>query len=189
MPIRYMKRRIERFFIYRVFSLDDTPHRIALGVGVGIFITWTPTIGLQMVLTVLLSILLGANKFVGVPFVWISNPITAFVIYPLNYQLGWSLLGGPHRLSEFLGSLTDAIRFTGGWIEKTQAFWEAIWQFFAPVWLGSILLGLALGALSYFLTYRAVVGFRHQLEHHRHVREERAARRSDDLSSGDDSPA
>ncbi len=189
MPIRYLKRRIKRFFVYRVLSLDDTPHRIALGVAVGIFITWTPTIGLQMLLTVLLAMLLRANKFVGVPFVWISNPITALIIYPLNYQLGWSLLRGPHRLSEFLGRLTDVFSFGGGWIAKTQAFWKATWQFFGPLWLGSILMGLALGALSYFLTYRAVVGFRHQLEHHRHVREERAASRGDDLSSGGDSPA
>ena len=36
MPIRFVINRIKRFFIYRVFSLNDTPHRIALGVAAGI---------------------------------------------------------------------------------------------------------------------------------------------------------
>ena len=62
MPHRYIIRRLRRFFIYRVLHVDDTPHRIALGIAVGIFITWTPTIGMQMILTVLISALVGANK-------------------------------------------------------------------------------------------------------------------------------
>ena len=97
MPIlkstKYLLGRIERFLIYRVMSLDDTPHRLALGVAIGIFVTWTPTIGLQMVITFLLSALFRANKFVGVPFVWISNPLTIVPIYGPNYLVGCWLLG------------------------------------------------------------------------------------------------
>ena len=71
MPHRYLIKRFRRWFIYRVLHVDDTPHRIALGVAVGIFVTWTPTIGLQMLLCILISALVGANKFVGLPFVWL----------------------------------------------------------------------------------------------------------------------
>ena len=81
MPLRFLANKIKRFFIYRVLGLNDTPHRIALGLAIGIFVTWTPTIGFQMVLTVVLSTLFRANKFVGVPFVWISNPLTVVAIY------------------------------------------------------------------------------------------------------------
>jgi len=94
MPLRFIAKRIEKFFIYRVLHVDDTPHRIALGVAVGIFVTWTPTIGFQMILTVLLSWLLGANKLVGVPFVWISNPVTLPPIYGPNCYVGSLILGG-----------------------------------------------------------------------------------------------
>ena len=61
MPHRYLYRRLrmalwqtERFIKYRVLHVDDTPHRIALGVALGFFVTWTPTIGVQIVLILLL---------------------------------------------------------------------------------------------------------------------------------------
>ncbi len=96
MPIKYAIQTAERFFIYRVLHVDDTPHRIALGVAVGIFVAWTPTFGLQMILTVLLATLLRGNKLVGLPFVWISNPVTAWPIYfKMNYPLGKAILRSP----------------------------------------------------------------------------------------------
>ena len=61
MPIKYAIQTAERFFIYRVLHVDDTPHRIALGVAVGIFVAWTPTVGLHMILTVLLMVSIPAH--------------------------------------------------------------------------------------------------------------------------------
>ena len=97
MPVRFILNRTKRFFIFRVLHVDDTPHRIALGVAVGIFVTWTPTIGAQMLLTVLLSWLLRANMLVGVPFVWISNPLTVVPIYGPSYVLGRWIVGGEYN--------------------------------------------------------------------------------------------
>ena len=74
MPDKFVWKRMASFFVHRVLHVPDTPHRIALGVAIGIFVAWTPTIRFQMVLTVVLAWLLGANKSVGVPFVWISCP-------------------------------------------------------------------------------------------------------------------
>jgi len=68
-------------FVDRVLQVHDTPHRIGLGVATGIFVAWTPTVGFQMALTVALAWLVGANKVVGVPFVWISCPPTYFATY------------------------------------------------------------------------------------------------------------
>ena len=79
--LRYGWRRAQRFVKYRILHVDDTPHRIALGVAIGMFVAWTPTIGFQMGLTVLLCALFRANKLVGVPLVWISNPLTIIPVY------------------------------------------------------------------------------------------------------------
>ena len=84
MPYRYVWQRLKDFIVHKVLRLDDTPHRIALGVAIGFFVTWTPTIGIQMILVVALATLLKANKLVGVPFVWISNPFTIVPIYGPN---------------------------------------------------------------------------------------------------------
>jgi len=157
------------FFIYRVLHVDDTPHRIALGLAIGVFVAWTPTMGVQMVLTVLLAALLRANKLVGVPFVWISNPLTIPVIYGPNYLIGRWLLGSKTEAPNFL----DAISWTGGPIEKIQAWWQATWGVFWPLWIGSILMGLVLGVGTYFATRYAVVTYRRRRERRIRRRDER----------------
>jgi hypothetical protein len=159
MPVRYVLNRLKRFFIYRVLHVDDTPHRIALGVAIGIFVTWTPTIGFQMVLTVALSALLRANKAVGVPFVWISNPLTLGPVYGPNYLLGCWLLGGRYHGGHFLHFLKAAASGSG-WMERLNAIWKAMWTIFWPLWTGSIVVGLLLGLLSYFATRWAVIRYR-----------------------------
>lgn len=158
--IKALLQRIERFFIYRIFSLNDTPHRIALGVAIGIFITWTPTIGIQMVLTVALSWLLGANKLVGAPFVWISNPATIFPIYGPNYWVGCKVLGSDFR---GLTALENAITFNGGFIDRIQAWFEATQAIFWELWVGSLIVGLVLAIITYFAMYRMIVVYRRRL--------------------------
>ncbi len=156
MPHRFITRKIKAFFIYRVLHIDDTPHRIALGVAIGMFITWTPTVGFQMLLVLALAWLLGANKLVGVPFVWISNPATIVPIFLPNYYLGRWVLGGNSEAPDF----TKAMAFSGSWLETVQNWWAATWQVFWPLWVGSIIAGLFLGAVTYGLIYYAVIEYR-----------------------------
>jgi len=151
--------RLKRFFIYRVLHVDDTPHRIALGLAIGIFVTWTPTIGLQMALTVALALLLRANKAVGVPFVWISNPFTLLPIYWPSYWLGCRLLGGDHDSRLFFDFLAAAATH-GSILERLGAFWKGVSLIFWPLWLGSVIVALVLGVLVYFATLLAVVKYR-----------------------------
>lgn len=174
MPIRFIAGKIERFFVYRVLSLNDTPHRIALGVAIGIFVTWTPTIGAQMALTVALCLLLRANKFVGVPFVWISNPATIVPIYGPNYVVGCWLLGEGYKGME---ALREAMSLTGGLLEWLGRFWWATRDIIVPLWLGSLIVGLVLGVISYVAIYLAVINFRRQRQRLREaLRARRAAR-------------
>jgi len=161
-PHRYLVRSLKDFFVYRVLHVDDTPHRIALGVAIGIFVTWTPTIGLQMVLTVALATLLRANKAVGVPFVWISNPFTFLLIYLPAYVVGGFLLGGRYTLSAFSEALRNARACQAPWWTwaHVKGFFEAFWPIYPAVWLGSVLIGGVLAVVAYVLVYRAVVVFR-----------------------------
>lgn len=160
---------VERFFVYRVLSLDDTPHRIALGVAIGIFITWTPTIGVQMALIVAISALFRANKFVGVPFAWISTPFTAVPIYYPSYRLGCWLL---RKEADPVSTISDAAQLTGGWLDRTWEWAQAIMSIFWELWLGSLIVALVLGFITYFVIYFLVVNYRKGLhawqEHHHH---------------------
>jgi len=156
--IKYSAVKLERFLVYRVMSLNDTPHRIALGVAVGIFVTWTPTIGLQMILTLVLATLLKANKFVGLPFVWISNPLTFIPIYGPNYWLGSAILGKGDESA--LKSLAKASTAGSNWMEITSNWFKAIGPIFWELWIGSLIIALFLGMVAYFVIYHMTILYR-----------------------------
>ena len=160
MPHRYIWRKAKDFIIHRVLRLDDTPHRIALGVAIGIFITWTPTIGFQMVLVLAMATALRANKLVGVPFVWISNPLTLVPVYGPSYFIGGKLLGGRYEWAAFTDAVDMAINGPGNWIEKIEYWFEALWPIFPPLWLGSMIVAALLGAITYAVMYYGVIAYR-----------------------------
>ncbi len=166
MPHRYLIKRFRQWFIYRVLHVDDTPHRIALGVAVGIFITWTPTIGLQMLLCVLLSALVGANKFVGLPFVWLSNPLTVIPIYWPNFLLGNWILQGQANPESFTNAAKLAMTFQAEGnlamrlIGRIQSWWSATNEILLPLWLGSLLIATLLGLCTYLIISRVVTAYR-----------------------------
>ena len=182
MPYRYVWQRLKDFIVHKVLRLDDTPHRIALGVAIGFFVTWTPTIGIQMILVVALATLLKANKRVGVPFVWISNPLTMVPLYGANYFVGSLLLGGRYTRPVFEAAVTSAraaqanLPDPQGWLDHVshwgQVMWQwvqALWPIFPPLWLGSIITALLMASLTYTATYYGVVAYR---KHHRRYRQE-----------------
>jgi len=170
-PIRAALKKAEQWFIH-VLHLDDTPHSIALGLAIGMFIAMTPTIGLQMLLTVAVSWLFRANKVAGVPLAWITNPATIVPVYSFNYVVGRTLVGGPG-----LGKVQDLLRAT---IERSESLdalakaWLALmWHAALPLWVGCVLVGAVAAAITYVAMYYLIVGYR---RHHRRLLAERAAR-------------
>ena len=58
---------------HRLMMLKDTPHRVAAGFAIGIFIGWLPLVGIQMVIAAGISWMTKANFIASVPGVWLSN--------------------------------------------------------------------------------------------------------------------
>ncbi len=158
------------FLVHRVLHADDTPHRIALGVAIGVFIAWTPTIGFQMALVVALAWLLNANRVVGIPLVWISNPVTLVPIYLPNYYVGRWIVGSRVPPPDFAGFAN----VTGGWLAMVRAWWTITWHGLLPLWLGSLIVATVLGVASYFTTHLGVVAYRRKLREFRTDRLERS---------------
>ncbi|MCK4627574.1 MAG: DUF2062 domain-containing protein, partial [Sedimentisphaerales bacterium] len=168
-PIRKTAKRVENFVVYRILHVDDTPHRLALGLALGIFVAWTPTIGLQMILVLLLAPLIRANGRVGVPMVWISNPLTIALIYYPNYLVGYFIMGSfaerasPghsfQQIQEQLGNIQQSGHFF------SIAFWQEVGRLVLDIGVvdlivGSIVVGLVLGLVMYIVSYRFIVWYR-----------------------------
>ena len=168
--IRIYIRLVERFVIYRILHADDTPHRLALGIALGIFLAWTPTIGFQMILVLLLAPTFRVNPLVGIPFVWVSNPLTMVPIYFANYWVGNKLLnifaGHPAltytEVTQRLGSFGSISHFLSNFY--TADFWHKVItllaEFGLDLWVGSLIVGLAVALLTYIVSYRFIVWYR-----------------------------
>jgi uncharacterized protein (DUF2062 family) len=112
-------------------------HSVARAMGVGIFAAFMP-IPLQMLLAAVLAVGARANLAISVSLVWLTNPLTMPVVFYCTYQMGAWLLRTPARV------LPDHL--TWEWINGQLA---TLWQ---PFLLGSVVVGLLLGALAYFAT-------------------------------------
>ena len=132
--------------LLRFIRLRGTPDEIARGFALGIFIGMTPTFGLQMVIALVLAMLLRMNRPAAIIGVWVTNPITAPLIYASEYETGRLLLG-----MERLGLPTEYTYDT-----LSQLSWDIL----LPLCLGSFIFAILFGALSYALTLRFIPSLR-----------------------------
>ena len=81
-----------RQWLRAILQLQDTPHSIALGTSLGVFIGLTPSFGIQMMLVLTLAFLTKPffhfNRFAALVAVYVSNPFTMVPIYWFNYRIG-----------------------------------------------------------------------------------------------------
>lgn len=108
---------------------------IAGGLALGLFIGFTPTMGAQIVLAGVVAYFLKVNIPMALAGSLVTNPFTAAIVYPLEYQLGVWLVGvpAPAELEGYTGMLHNFARYA------------------KPLWIGSLVTGSVAAALAYGL--------------------------------------
>lgn len=150
---RYYYVRSRRFVVEHVLHADDPPHKLALGAAIGIFVAVTPTPGLQMWLTFVLAWLCRANKIVGLPMAWVSNPFTSLPILWITYEIGRILLMTEPVGIEWWKELAAPPE---GWWAGLTFYWTKFAEIAGPLWVGSIIFGLLLAIPTYVVVYFGV---------------------------------
>lgn len=124
--------------LIRLIRLRVEPDEIARGMALGLFVGMTPTFGIQMFLALIFAFLLRQNKIAALIGVWNTNPLTAPIIYGMEYEVGRVLLGLPRP---------DAtIEFS------FEAMQKLGWLLASPLCLGSLVLGIPVTLIGYALT-------------------------------------
>ena len=188
---RFILYRLRRFLRW-VGKSTGTPHQIALGMCMGFISGWTPFMGAQMVIAIVLCHLVGANKVVPLFPVWLTNPVTYVPVMAVNYWVGWMIVGGPPT-SEIITGLSRLLVVPqasdgGNWLTN---WWEGIkfgvselfllgWDMVVPLMLGSLIVGGTLGLIAYILTKRFVISFRQALHDKKRRNRERRRQRNID---------
>jgi uncharacterized protein (DUF2062 family) len=162
-PVRRTWQKLREGFLH-ILHLDDSAHRIALGAAIGMFVAVTPTWGIQMLLVVGLAWLLRANKVAGLPMVWLTNPATNVPVYSFCYLVGQALVGGP-SLAQFKEALAASMDPGLSWRVAAAAWWDMMLGAAAPIWVGCLVVGAALGVVTYALFYYAVTAYRRRRGH------------------------
>src|SRR5262245_19861478 len=114
--------------VQSILSLQDTEHSIALGTAIGLFVAWTPTVGIHMILVVGLTLLLRANKVAGLIAVYLSNPFTIVPMYWIDYWLGALVLDQELTYDEL-----RSILHYHGWAGFKTAFWKVCIELAGPM--------------------------------------------------------
>ncbi len=182
-------RKARRYFIVKVLHADDTPHRIALGIAIGVFIAFTPTVGMQMIIALALAALLRANKVVCLPMVWISNPVTMVPIYLVCFRVGSALVGSQTATPAQAIQILETVPGEGGWGKWLDlAFWRELLAIMtrvgAELWVGAIVVGLPVAALFYFVSRKTVRFYRERRARLKALRLERRLKRQKKFVKG-----
>ncbi len=135
--------------IRQVVGIKDSPRKIAISFGIGIFLGMSPVLGLHTVLGILVAWVFRLNKFVTLVGVYVTNPWTIVPIYTFATWLGAKMLGLKHILPHIdwhnMG-VTELIR--------------DLQPILPPFIVGTVFLGIISSLIGYILIYYAVVKHR-----------------------------
>lgn len=117
-PTRYLKslkkKGIKKAFLNGFLGVNDSPHKKALSVALGVFIGLTPLYGFHTVIVLALAIVLKLNKIISVTFSHVSlPPFIPFVLFA-SIQTGNMLLGHDFSFdfsnTEIIGEIGDQLQ-------------------------------------------------------------------------------
>ena len=154
---RHHRKKLRQFIYHDLLHADDPPHTLALGMAIGMFVAFTPTVGVQMLVSGFLSWLFRANKAVGMAVVWISNPATMIPIYWYCYGIGCAILALDPIGREWWSGLTTP---PNSWWPAVKFYWSRLVEISGPLWLGSIVVGTVCGYATYYAVYYAIYYYR-----------------------------
>ena len=149
----------------KLLAIRDTPEAIAGGVAIGIFIGFTPLVGLKTALTILFAWLTRSNIIAAVIASAAHDILIPLmpVIFLWEYDVGYWLLSQPHHWPPPLTFRHGEEHFWRHWI-KFFTNWRTFSAVGKPTLVGSLVCAAPFSILSYVLTKILVA--RHQRKKH-----------------------
>ena len=135
--------RAVRLKYFQLLRIKDTPHRVALGLAIGIAAGCLPCMGVQSFLALPVAFFIGANKIASLIGVWWTNPITFIPIYYSEYVIGtvfsdYTVL----NYSDFYQKTSQ--------LRNLEDVTNLGLEILMPMTIGSLIAAAVLGPLSFF---------------------------------------
>jgi uncharacterized protein len=135
----------------RLLALDDPPERTALAFSIGVFIAFSPFLGLHTILATLIAFLFRFNKVAIYSGTFINNPFLTLVpIIMASYGIGAFFLGLPMKIpAEGLALLKDPHLLTADYYRQLfRESWGIVW----PFTVGGMFLSVVCSLIAYPVT-------------------------------------
>jgi uncharacterized protein (DUF2062 family) len=142
----------------RIIRITATPHAIAAGVAAGVFSSFTPFMGLHILLALAIAWLIAGNLPAAALGTFVGNPLTFPLIWASTWEVGHKIAPGVHHDKPELteaGFVSEGVR---GLIDNFQAIWEPVLK---PMTIGAIPLGLFFSLVTYFAVRALAIRYRH----------------------------
>jgi uncharacterized protein (DUF2062 family) len=143
-----MSGRLRRAFAV-LFHVEESPHRIALAFGLGVFIAFSPLLGLHTAMALGIAVVFRLSKAAIIIGIYVNNPWTIAPMYMAGTLLGCGMLGVS------TGDLSTLRFDEHGWaFYRTLA--HQLEPYFWPFVVGNTILGVVFGALGYVVLRRVL---------------------------------
>ena len=137
-----MKKKFKEL-VLNLVKLHNTPPEIALGVAIGVFIAIVPLYGFHTIMVIIAAIMVRrANKVAILVGTNISIPPTLPFITWTGYDIGRLVLGNHYPTLE--------------WSFFKNVSIQKVADFYLPLFLGSLVLGLIMSVVFYFITLASI---------------------------------
>jgi uncharacterized protein (DUF2062 family) len=134
--------------LHAILTLNVPPKRLALACALGVWIGFSPYIGLHTILAFTFSYLFRMPIYPLLMGAHLSNPITIPIIYPIATELGMYILN-VHANFDF------------DWKNiSVKTLWEKEKPILFSFWLGLHIMGAALSVFTYFVSYHIIKRYR-----------------------------
>lgn len=147
----------------RLLAIDDPPERTALAFSIGVFIAFSPFLGLHTIMATAIAFLFRFNKIAIYTGTFINNPF--FTLVPIiiaSYAVGAVVLGRPwHIPDEGLELLKNPELFSGDYYRRIFIeSWNIVW----PFSVGATVLSVVCSVLAYPITLGALRAYQRRKE-------------------------
>jgi uncharacterized protein len=164
-----LTRKLVRRWLDLLLHIDDTPERTAQAFALGVFLGFSPFLGLHTVLALGFAFLLDLNRVAVLMGVYSNLPWIIGAYYASTTMAGAALLHTriPPGFQARFGALFEQSLLAGDFWHRLGVLLRPL---FWPYLVGSFLGAIAIAAIAYPLALAFVRGERRfeQIMHHRH---------------------
>lgn len=157
--------RSTRYVFHRLRRLYAEPHAIALGCAVGVFVSFTPFLGLHLGAAAAIAWIARASILASIFGTLIGNPVTFPFIWVASYQLGNMVLGQD--------AIPHPIDLAGGVFQSSL---EKLWPLIKPMTVGGVPMGVVAGTIAYYLVRKAAEAYKEKRRIIREMHQEQPVR-------------